>query len=69
MKILVHPNLVQLLEIIHSLEAPHVYLVLEHIDGGPVMKYNPTTRRFIDRFTGTTMGEAVARCDLCFSLD
>lgn len=61
MKILVHPNLVQLREIINSLEAPHVYLVLEYIDGGPVMKYNATTRRFVDRFTGTTMGEAVAR--------
>jgi hypothetical protein len=62
MKLLVHPNLVELLEIINAPTVPHVYLVLEYVDGGPIMKYNPVTRRFLYRLTGTTMGESVARC-------
>jgi serine/threonine protein kinase len=68
MKVLVHPNLVQLLEIINSPAVPHVFLVLEYVDGGPIMKFNPATGRFVYRLTGTTMGESVARSEpSCFS--
>lgn len=61
MKVLVHPNIVQLLEIINSPDSQHVYLVLEYVDGGPIMKYNTLTRQFTYRLTGSTMGESTAR--------
>ena len=67
MKILVHPNLVQLLEIINSSESLYAYLVLEYIDGGPIMKYNSTTKKFLYRLTNTTMGESTARYSIIIS--
>lgn len=44
MKTLNHPNLVRLYEVIHDDE--HIYLVMEFVEGGPIMKYYPATKSF-----------------------
>jgi serine/threonine protein kinase len=60
MKMLVHANLVNLLEIINFEESRLVYLVLEHIEGGTIMGYDEDTGRYVYRLTGRVMGEATA---------
>ena len=63
MKLLVHKNLVRLVEILfskHSISA-QCYLVLEHIEGGTIMVFNQVQNKFVYRLTGKVMGEATAR--------
>jgi len=61
MKLLAHKNLVRLLEIISDTQCDSFYMVLEHIEGGPIMIYNHTTNRFVHSMTGSVMGESTAR--------
>ena len=61
MKLLAHKNLVRLIEIISDEECGYFFMVLEHIEGGPIMRYNPTTNRFVHSMTGQVMGESTAR--------
>lgn len=60
MKMLVHPNLVNLLEIINYEDSKFVYLVLEHIEGGTIMGYDEDSGRYVYRLTGRVMGEGTA---------
>jgi calcium/calmodulin-dependent protein kinase kinase 1 len=61
MKLLAHKNLVRLVEIINDSESPNLYLVLEHVEGGPIMKHDPRTNKFVYTLTGFVMGESTAR--------
>lgn len=61
MKLLVHKNLVKLMEIIIDGDSPNLYLILEHVEGGPIMKHNPITNKFVYTLTGRVMGESTAR--------
>lgn len=61
MKLLAHKNLVRLLEIISDESCDSFYMVLEHIEGGPIMIYNQTKNRFVHSMTGSVMGESTAR--------
>lgn len=61
MKLLAHKNLVRLIEIISDEECEYFYMVLEHVEGGPIMRYNPQTNRFVHSMTGRVMGESTAR--------
>ncbi len=61
MKQLVHKNLIQLVEIINDQDSKYLYLVLEHIEGGPIMSYHPSRGKFVYSITGTVMGEATAK--------
>jgi calcium/calmodulin-dependent protein kinase kinase 2 len=60
MKMLVHSNLVNLLEIINYEDSKFVYLVLEHIEGGTIMGYDEDSGRYVYRLTGRVMGEGTA---------
>jgi serine/threonine protein kinase len=60
MKMLVHTNLVNLLEIINHEDSKLVYLVLEHIEGGTIMGYDEDRGSYVYRLTGRVMGEATA---------
>ena len=63
MKLLVHKNLVKLVEILFSKDSLYgqCYLVLEHVEGGTIMSFDKTTNKFKYRLTGQVMGEATAR--------
>jgi serine/threonine protein kinase len=61
MKVLAHKNLVRLIEIISDPECEFFYMVLEHIEGGPIMIYNQAKNRFVHSMTGRVMGESTAR--------
>lgn len=60
MKLLVHPNLVQLAEIIDDDSSRMLYLVMEFCELGPVMQYNPSTSRFTSKLTGGVLLEGSA---------
>jgi serine/threonine protein kinase len=61
MKLLAHKNLVRLIEIISDEDCSSFFMVLEHIEGGPIMRYNPSINRFVYSMTGRVMGESTAR--------
>mmetsp|Transcript_3142 Transcript_3142/g.4863 ORF Transcript_3142/g.4863 Transcript_3142/m.4863 type:complete len:622 (+) Transcript_3142:86-1951(+) len=61
LKILVHPNLVKLLEIINDENSKYVYLVLEHIEGGTVMVFDEAKGQYVYRLTKRVMLESTAR--------
>jgi serine/threonine protein kinase len=61
MKLLAHKNLVRLIEIISDEDCGSFFMVLEHVEGGPIMRYNPATNRFVHSMTGRVMGESTAR--------
>ncbi len=60
MKMLVHPNLVHLLEIINEEDSKFIYLVLEHVEGGTIMGHDEATGLYVYRLTGHVMGEGTA---------
>lgn len=60
MKMLVHPNLVHLLEIINDEDSKFIYLVLEHVEGGTIMGLDESTGLYVYRLTGRVMGEGTA---------
>ncbi|CAM9838050.1 unnamed protein product [Chrysoparadoxa australica] len=44
MKTLAHDNIVQLVEVID--DAEHCFIVMEYVEGGPIMEWNPETLRY-----------------------
>ena len=61
LKMLCHPNLVRLCEVINDEDSRFVYLVMEQVEGGEIMGIDQATGRYVYRLTGTVMGEATAR--------
>ncbi|CAM9114706.1 unnamed protein product, partial [Ectocarpus fasciculatus] len=56
MKLMVHSNLIELYEVLRDEDNKHIYLVMEFMAGGPLMKYNPTTSRFRCTIPRTLLG-------------
>jgi serine/threonine protein kinase len=61
MKVLTHKNLVRLVEIINDKTSKHLYLVLEYMEGGPIVYLEPRSNKYVYRLTGRMMGESTAR--------
>jgi serine/threonine protein kinase len=61
LKMLSHPNLVKLKEIINDEDSRFVYLVMEQVEGGAIMAVDDATGRYVYRLTGTVMLESTAR--------
>lgn len=53
MKLMRHPNIVSLLQVIDSIESDTLYLVLEYHPLGEIMSFDPETRRFRHRHENT----------------
>jgi [calcium/calmodulin-dependent protein kinase] kinase len=60
MKLLLHPNLVKLCEIIDDEQSKFLYLVMEYVDLGPIMQYNASTGTFTCKLTGGVLLESMA---------
>lgn len=60
MKKLVHRNLVCLFEVIDDDEEDQLYMFIEYVEHGPVMKCDPATRSFTSTVTGAVCEEVVA---------
>lgn len=56
MKLMVHPNLIELYEVLRDEDNTHIYLVMEYMPGGPLMKYNTSTSRFKCTISRTLLG-------------
>jgi serine/threonine protein kinase len=56
MKLMVHPNLIELYEVLRDEDNKYIYLVMEYMAGGPLMKYNTATSRFKCTVQRTLLG-------------
>jgi serine/threonine protein kinase len=61
MKFLQHPHLVTLYEIIDDDDSTNLYLVMEYMEGGPIMTFNQSTQLFVSRSTNSVLLESMAR--------
>jgi serine/threonine protein kinase len=61
MSSLYHRNVVLLFESLESDECDKIYLVMELMENGPCMKYNPDAKRFTSPLTGGCLDEFRAR--------
>jgi len=60
MKKLIHPNIVQLFEVIDDGSADYLFMVLEYVEDGECMSYDPATKTFSSKVTGGTLDEPLA---------
>ncbi|KAK8794026.1 hypothetical protein WA171_003153 [Blastocystis sp. BT1] len=61
MKRLRHPNLVQLIDVVDDEEQDQIYMVIEYVENGQIMYYDPLTHTFSNRITHGVLTEAMAK--------
>ncbi|KAK8815858.1 hypothetical protein WA538_004981, partial [Blastocystis sp. DL] len=61
MKRLRHPNLVRLIDVVDDEEQDQIYMVIEYVENGQVMYYDPSTYTFYSRKTHGVLPEEMAK--------